>query len=144
MSLPQLKLDNQICFLVYRLEHRLMEIYKPLLKPLGLTYPQYLALLILWEKDGMPVAALAEKLHLDTGTVSPLLKRMEKAGLVTRTRNPEDERSVLVTLTKKGKEMEARAADIPFRLVECIGNPGNVDPGEFSRALRLILGDSQE
>lgn len=121
-----------------------MEIYKPLLKPLGLTYPQYLAMLVLWEKDSLPVATLAEKLHLDTGTVSPLLKRMERAGLIVRTRNREDERSVLVTLSEKGREMEAQAADIPFRLVECIGNPGHVDPREFSQALRIILGDPQE
>lgn len=130
MSLEQLKLENQFCFLVYRLEHNLMARYRPLLSPLGLTYPQYLVLLALWEFGNMGVAEVAEKLSLDTGTVSPLLKRMEAQGFLTRERSTLDERNVRVSLTKKGKLLEKKAADIPYQLLSCLGETVGDESGE--------------
>ena len=139
MSRPQLALDAQVCFLVYRLGHRVMELYRPLLEPLGLTYPQYLAMLALWEHGGMTVGRLGELLRLDSGTVSPLLKRMEKAGFVTRTRSPEDERSVRVEPTSMGTELEEKAAGIPAALVSCLGDGGEEDLRALVPALRAVL-----
>ncbi len=139
MSRPQLALDAQVCFLVYRLEHRIMELYRPLLEPLGLTYPQYLALLALWEHGPMSVGRLGELLRLDSGTVSPLLKRMERSGLVTRRRTPEDERSVRVELTEMGTELEKRAAGVPATLVSCLGGGGEEEVRTLVPALRAVL-----
>ncbi|HOX18551.1 MAG TPA: MarR family transcriptional regulator [Spirochaetales bacterium] len=139
MSRPQLALDAQVCFLVYRLEHRILELYRPLLEPLGLTYPQYLAMLALWEHGAMTVGRLGELLRLDSGTVSPLLKRMEKAGLVTRTRSPEDERSVRVELTRLGAELEEKAAGVPAALVSCLGGGGEEEVRALVPALRAVL-----
>lgn len=139
MSLPELKLDNQICFLIYRLEHRISRHYRDLLEPLGVTYPQYLVLLALWESDGVGVGALASRLHLDMGTVSPLLKRMERVGLVRRKRSSEDERSVVVSLTSRGKALEKHAAGIPAALVRCLGEGSNVDGPRLWQDLRSIL-----
>jgi len=140
MSLPQLRLDNQVCFLVYSLEHKISRLYRELLGPLGITYPQYLVLLVLWEEGKMGVAALAGRLRLDTGTVSPLLKRMERAGLVRRRRSAADERSVEVSLTAKGGALEKRAADIPAALLACLGPPEDVDAERFVRDLKALVG----
>lgn len=140
MSLPQLKLDNQICFLIYSLEHRVMDLYRPLLAPLGITYPQYLVLLVLWEESPVPVSSLTGRLKLETGTLSPLLKRMEKAGLVLRTRNPQDERSVLVSLTEKGRNMESLAATIPESLVRCLTPNPSLTPETIVPVLKSLLG----
>ncbi|MBN1836771.1 MAG: MarR family transcriptional regulator, partial [Spirochaetales bacterium] len=137
--LPQLRLDNQVCFLVYSLEHKISRLYRELLRPLGVTYPQYLVLLVLWEEQRMGVAALAERLHLDTGTVSPLLKRMERAGLVTRRRSAADERSVEVSLTAKGRALEKRAAGIPAALLDRLAPPKGVDGERFVQDLRALL-----
>jgi MarR family transcriptional regulator, organic hydroperoxide resistance regulator len=143
MSLPQLRLENQLCFLVYRLEHRITQLYRALLEPLGVTYPQYLALLVLWHEEELGVASLAQELHLDTGTVSPLLKRMERAGLVKRARSRADERSVLVSLTPKGRALEQKAAGIPAALVSCLGG-GSVEEGAaFAGSLRSLLESSE-
>src|ERR1700759_5472942 len=91
-----LRLDNQICFAVYSASHAFNRVYKPLLDRLGLTYPQYLVMLVLWERDGVAVKEIGERLHLDSGTLTPLLKRLEQAGLIKRTRSTEDERQVLI------------------------------------------------
>ena len=139
MSLPQLRLDNQVCFLVYRLEHRITQLYRGLLAPLGVTYPQYLVLLVLWETGRIGVGALAERLALDTGTVSPLLKRMEQRNLLRRTRSRSDERSVEVTLTAKGKSLEQKAAGIPAELVRCLGAGTGRDAGRFIGDIRSLL-----
>ncbi len=101
----QLTLDNQLCFAVYSAAHAFNRIYKPLLDRLGLTYPQYLVLLALWEKNAQPVKEIGKRLGLDSGTLSPLLKRMEKAGFVERTRDSSDERQVVISLTMKGKSL---------------------------------------
>src|ERR1700749_1050842 len=97
-----LRLDNQICFAIYSATHAFNRVYKPLLDRLGLTYPQYLVMLVLWERDGVPVRDIGERLSLDSGTLTPLLKRLEQAGLVKRTRSSEDERQVLIALTAHG------------------------------------------
>ena len=98
-----LRLDNQICFAVYSAAHAFNRVYKPLLDRLGLTYPQYLVMLSLWERDGVPLKDIGERLFLDSGTLTPLLKRLETAGLVKRTRSTEDERQVLIALTPQGR-----------------------------------------
>jgi DNA-binding MarR family transcriptional regulator len=108
-----LKLDNQLCFRLYTAARLTMQVYFPYFEPLGITYPQYLVLLVLWEKDHQPVNDIAHRLHLETNTVTPLLQRMEKAGLITRTRGKEDSRQRIVSLTKQGMAMEEKAKDIP-------------------------------
>lgn len=112
----QLKLDNQLCFRLYAASRLVTQAYHPYLSELGLTYPQYLVLLVLWEQDRQPVNDLAKRLHLETNTVTPLLQRMEQQGLVVRKRSKEDGRQVIVSLTETGRELEQRAAGIPEKL----------------------------
>ncbi len=112
----QLKLENQLCFRFYAVSRLITQAYGPLLSEMGLTYPQYLVLLVLWEKDGMPVNDIAKRLLLNTNTVTPLLKRMEEEQLVTRTKGTVDGRQVVVSLTQKGHDLEAKAQCIPMQL----------------------------
>jgi len=107
-----LRLDDMLCFALYRAQAKVQKAYAPLLEPLGLTYPQYIVLVALWEEDGVSLSALGERLGLDSGTLTPLLKRMERAGLVKRARAVEDERRLVVTLTAKGKKLEPRSLAI--------------------------------
>ncbi len=116
MSLPQLQLDNQLCFLFHRISRELTAAYRPLLADLGLTYPQYLVMLVLWEDDGLGVGEIGARLSLDSGTLSPLLRRLESNGLVIRRRAAEDERRVTIHLTPTGRELEQRAASVPAAL----------------------------
>jgi DNA-binding MarR family transcriptional regulator len=118
-----LLLDNQLCFALYSASLAMTKLYKPLLETLGLTYPQYLVMLVLWEQDGLTVSALGERLFLDSGTLTPLLKRMEQSGLVSRQRSVEDERRVEVRLTPEGRKLKTRAASIPACVVEAAGCP---------------------
>jgi MarR family transcriptional regulator, organic hydroperoxide resistance regulator len=111
-DLPLL-LGNQLCFAVYSTAHAFNRFYKPLLDRLGLTYPQYLVMLVLWEQDGVPVKEIGERLFLDSGTLTPLLKRLEAAGLVKRTRSTEDERQVLIALTPQGQALKEKARNVP-------------------------------
>ena len=120
-SNPALLLDNQVCFALYSTSLAMTKIYKPLLAPLGLTYPQYLAMLVLWEQDGIMVSELGERLYLDSGTLTPLLKRLEATGLVARLRDVADERRVHVTLTAAGRKLKAKAAVIPTCIVSAAG-----------------------
>ena len=108
-----LKLDHQLCFALYSASLAMTKLYKPLLDPLGLTYPQYLVLLVLWEGDGLAVSQVGERLGLDSGTLTPLLKRLEAAGLVQRLRDSADERRVLLQLTAAGRALKSRALDVP-------------------------------
>jgi DNA-binding MarR family transcriptional regulator len=108
-----LKLDNQICFAVYSTAHAFNRLYKPLLERLDLTYPQYLVMLVLWERDDVPVKDIGQRLFLDSGTLTPLLKRLETAGLIRRTRSVEDERQVLITLTPQGHALRDKAKTVP-------------------------------
>ena len=112
-----LLLGNQLCFAVYSTAHAFNRFYKPLLDRLGLTYPQYLVMLVLWEQDGLPVKEIGERLFLDSGTLTPLLKRMETAGLVKRTRSTEDERQVIVALTAKGEALKDKARNLPLSIL---------------------------
>ena len=116
-DLPLL-LGNQLCFAVYSTAHAFNRFYKPLLDRLGLTYPQYLAMLVLWEQDGVSVKEIGERLYLDSGTLTPLLKRLEAAGLVKRTRSTEDERQVLVALTPQGQALKEKARGVPQSILE--------------------------
>ncbi|MEY9180509.1 DNA-binding MarR family transcriptional regulator [Bradyrhizobium sp. USDA 326] len=108
-----LRLDNQICFAVYSAAHAFNRVYKPLLDGLGLTYPQYLVMLVLWERDDVPVKDIGDKLFLDSGTLTPLLKRLEAAHLVKRSRSREDERQVLIALTPQGHALKEKARSVP-------------------------------
>jgi MarR family transcriptional regulator, organic hydroperoxide resistance regulator len=108
-----LLLDNQLCFALYSASLAMTKLYKPLLEEMGLTYPQYLAMLVLWERDGLMVSELGERLSLDSGTLTPLLKRMELAGLVSRMRAVDDERRVHIQLTAAGRKLKAKAQKIP-------------------------------
>ena len=110
---PPLLLSNQLCFAVYSTAHAFNRVYKPLLDRLGLTYPQYLVMLVLWERDGIPVKEIGERLFLDSGTLTPLLKRLEAAQLVKRTRSTEDERQVLIALTSQGHALKEKARAVP-------------------------------
>jgi MarR family transcriptional regulator, organic hydroperoxide resistance regulator len=108
-----LLLDNQLCFALYSASLAMTKLYKPLLDELGLTYPQYLVMLVLWEGDGLMVSELGQRLSLDSGTLTPLLKRLESAGLVSRLRDAADERRVHIHLTAAGRRLKSRAAKIP-------------------------------
>jgi DNA-binding MarR family transcriptional regulator len=112
IDLPLL-LGNQLCFAIYSTAHTFNRVYKPLLDKLGLTYPQYLAMLVLWERDGLSVKEIGERLFLDSGTLTPLLKRLEAAELIKRTRSTEDERQVLIALTSRGRALQEKARAVP-------------------------------
>ena len=118
-----LKLDHQLCFALYSSSLAMTKLYKPLLDPLGLTYPQYLVMLVLWEGDGLTVSALGERLQLDSGTLTPLLKRLESAGLVQRLRDSADERRVLLRLTPAGRALKTRALQVPAAVACAAGCP---------------------
>ena len=111
-----LKIDNFICFALYSAGHAFTRLYKPLLDPLGLTYPQYLVMAVLWEKDDRPVGEISEKLLLESSTLTPLLKRLETAGLVRRVRDSDDERVVRIRLTPQGAALKQKAVGIPAAL----------------------------
>ena len=113
-----LQLEQQLCFALYSTSLAMTKLYKPQLQQIGLTYPQYLAMMALWEHDGLTVSELGEQLHLDSGTLTPLLKRLESADLVTRQRDNEDERRVMVRLTPAGKRLKSRAVRIPATLLD--------------------------
>lgn len=118
-----LRLENQLCFALYAASGLVTRAYRPLLEPLGLTYPQYLAMLVLWERGAATVGDLGEALELDSGTLTPLLKRLEAAGYVTRRRDPADERRVIVELTPAGKALKEKAAEVPAALACKLGLP---------------------
>jgi DNA-binding MarR family transcriptional regulator len=124
MQYEQLKLENQICFPVYAASRLITRGYQPHLEKLGITYPQYLVLMVLWEEDGVTVNDIADKLILNTNTVTPLLKRMEVMGIISRRRSKTDERKVLITLTDKGRMMREEAAAIPLQLVDELQEAG--------------------
>ena len=115
-----MKLDSQLCFPLYAASRKIVSLYTPLLKPLGITYTQYIMFLVLWEQDGITVGELCKRLMLDTGTVTPMLKNTEKQGLIRRERSVEDERVVVITLTDEGKALYKKAKDIPSRIGSCV------------------------
>lgn len=112
-----LALDNQLCFALYSASHAMTRLYRPLLAPLGLTYPQYMVMLVLWEQDGLTVNEIGAKLFLDSGTLTPLLKRLQSAQLLSRERDTADERRVLIRLTESGKSLREQAKHVPEQLL---------------------------
>lgn len=131
---PSLLLDNQVCFALYSASLAMTKLYKPFLDELGLTYPQYLAMLALWEEDGPSVSRLGERLRLDSGTLTPLLKRLETAGLVARIRAVDDERRVHITLTPAGRRLRSRAARIP----SCVLDASQCSLAEVTQLTRQL------
>lgn len=115
-----LKLENQLCFPLYACAKEVVRRYTPLLEPLGLTYTQYIAMMVMWEHKSISVKDMGKLLFLDSGTLTPMLKKMEKAGLIQRKRSEHDERMVIVTITDKGEELHDKAAEIPSRMAGCI------------------------
>ena len=115
-----MKLDSQLCFPLYAASRKVVNLYTPHLKPLGITYTQYIMFLVLWEKDGITVGELCRRLMLDTGTVTPMLKNTEKQGLIKRTRSEEDERVVVISLTDEGKALYKKARQIPEKSGSCV------------------------
>ena len=113
---PEFLLENQLCFRLYTASRLVTKAYHPLLSAHRLTYPQYLVLLVLWEKDAQPVNDIAKRLYLETNTVTPLIQRMEKEGVLTRTKGTKDARQMIVTLTKKGKQLQDQLAKVPFTM----------------------------
>ena len=134
-----LKLDNQLCFPLYACAREVTKQYKPFLDEIGLTYTQYITMMVLWEHGQITSKALGDRLYLDSGTLTPLLKKLEEKGLVTRNRCPEDERNLMVTLTDAGRALREPAADIPGKMAGCIP----LDPADamtLYRILRKMLG----
>ena len=141
MIQEEFKLDNQLCFRLYTASRLLTQAYHPLLSEHGLTYPQYLVLLVLWEKDAQPVNDIAKRLYLETNTVTPLLQRMEKEGILTRAKGKQDARQMIVSLTRKGKDLQKKLADVPFavgRAVLCESVTPETAP-ELFRMLDAII-----
>ena len=118
-----MKLANQLCFPLYAAARNVTNLYTPWLKPLGLTYTQYIVFLVLWEKDGISVSELGQRLMLDNGTLSPLLKKLEREGYVQRRRRAEDDRVVELTLTEAGRALQEQAREIPARVAGCVDLP---------------------
>ena len=131
-----LLLDNQLCFALYSTSLAMTKLYKPLLEELGLTYPQYLVMMVLWERDGLMVSELGERLFLDSGTLTPLLKRLEAAGFIARIRAVEDERRVHITLTAAGRKLKARALKIPG----CVRSASQCSIAEMIQLKRQLHG----
>lgn len=129
-----LKLDNQLCFALYSSSRGVTRLYRPLLSEFGITYPQYLAMLVLWEKEPLTVKELGEKLFLDSGTLTPLLKRMEKQGLLKRERSQGDERQVLINLTEEGRKLKDKALAIPLKIADQV----NISQSEFISLLTSL------
>jgi len=135
MTYDQLKLENQICFPLYAASRLIIRAYQTDLDKLGITYPQYLVLMLLWEHEELTVNKIAEKLILNTNTVTPLLKRMETEQILTRIQSKTDQRKVLIALTEKGKEMQVAAAEIPFNLLNRLNI--SMDQTQLDEALKL-------
>ena len=133
-----LKLSKQLCFPLYACSRETIKLYKPHLDELGLTYTQYITMMVLWEHKAMTVKALGQELFLDSGTLTPLLKKLEEKGLVTRRRSGLDERNLIVTITELGEEMKDRALHIPGEMMKCINLPPE-DIRELYRMLHQLL-----
>ena len=129
-----LRLDQQLCFPLYACARETIKLYTPFLDQLDLTYTQYIAMLVLWEKRSVTVKEMGEALYLDSGTLTPLLKKMEAKGLLTRRRSAEDERSLIVTLTEAGLALREQAVEVPSQMARCV----NLEPEERQELCRLL------
>lgn len=136
-------LDNQVCYAIYSAGMAIQRLYKPWLDELGLTYPQYLVLNVLWQEDEQTVGHIGEKLALESSTLTPLLKRLERAGLVRRTRNPDNERQVVVALTDQGRALKSKAGCLGDALLETSGHSPN-QLGDVNRKVRQLRDDIYE
>ena len=133
-SYDPLKIENQLCFPLYACARETIKRYKPFLDPLDLTYTQYITMLVLWEEGSVTVKALGERLLLDFGTLTPLLKKLEAKGLVARRRSKEDERNLIVTITDSGEQLKEQAKSIPAAMARCV----NLEPEEAQQLYRLL------
>ena len=133
-SYDPLKIENQLCFPLYACARETIKRYKPFLDPLDLTYTQYITMLVLWEEGSVTVKALGERLLLDSGTLTPLLKKLEAKGLVARRRSKEDERNLIVTITDSGEQLKEQAKSIPAAMARCV----NLEPEEAQQLYRLL------
>ena len=129
-----LKLENQLCFPLYACSREVIKLYKPFLDELDLTYTQYIAMMVLWERKAVTVKELGKCLFLDSGTLTPLLKKMEAKGLISRNRDQEDERSLIVTLTAEGEALKDRALEVPEKMSQCV----RLAPEEAAELYRLL------
>lgn len=129
-----LKLDNQLCFPLYACARAIVKQYKPFLDEIDLTYTQYITMMVLWEHKHITSKALGEKLYLDSGTLTPVLKKLEEKGLITRARDAQDERNLMVTLTPQGEALKEPASDIPGKMAGCIP----LDPGDAMALYRIL------
>ena len=137
-DLPQLLLDSQLCFPLYAAARKVVNLYTPHLKPLGITYTQYIVLLALWESGSATVGELCRRLYLDNGTITPLLKKMEEAGILSRSRSRQDERVVTVTVTDKGWALRQQVKDVPAQVGGCL-QLGREDAFQLYSLLRRLL-----
>ena len=137
-----LKLENQLCFPLYAASRKVVSAYTPYLKELGITYTQYIVMMVLWEEDDVTVGEIGRRLHLDNGTISPLLRKLEKKDLVRRQRNEGDERVVNIQLTEQGREMRDRALEIPQAVSDCLGLKERDAAALYELLYRII--DSEE
>lgn len=135
-----MKLGSQLCFPLYAAARKIVNLYTPHLKPLGITYTQYIMFLVLWEEEEITVGELCRRLMLDTGTVTPMLKNTEKQGLIKKTRSKEDERVVIVTLTEEGRALYEKAKDIPAKIGSCVRLDKN-DAAQLYKILYTLLDD---
>ena len=133
-----LKLENQLCFPLYVCAKEVVRRYRPLLEPLGLTYTQYIAMMAFWEHKTLTVGRLGELLHLDSGTLTPVLKKMEKAGWIRRERSRSDERQTIVTITSEGETLRERAAEVPQQMMQCVRLDGDEAMQLYTLLYKLI------
>lgn len=129
-----LKLENQICFPLYACSREIIRQYKPFLDEIDLTYTQYIAMMVMWERKALTVKALGEYLYLDSGTLTPLLKKLEQKGLVTRNRSREDERNLIVRITPEGEALKAQAIHVPEKMAQC----ARIEPWEATELYRIL------
>lgn len=137
MAYEQLKLDNQLCFRIYTASRLITQAYEPYLKPLGITYTQYIVLMVLWEKDEQPVNDIAKRLLLGINTISPLIKRMEVLGLLSRKESEIDKRQQIVCLTEEGKKLKRKAANIPMCMADKL-DACHIDTGKLAAMIPLL------
>ncbi|MBQ7880152.1 MAG: MarR family transcriptional regulator [Clostridia bacterium] len=138
-----LKLENQLCFPLYACSREIIKRYKPFLDEIGLTYTQYIAMMVMWERKSVNVKTLGEKLYLDSGTLTPLLKKLEAKGLISRVRSDKDERNLVVTITDVGEKLKEKAVNVPLRIAECTNLTAEEGKALYG-ILYKMLGEKQE
>lgn len=138
MEKDLLRLDAQLCFPLYACSREIIKRYRPFLKPLNLTYTKYIAMLVLWEEEGLGLKDIGERLFLDSGTLTPLLKSLEEQGLITRARDLRDERNVVINLTSQGKALKERAKEVPIKMAKCLNLTENEFTSLYKGAYKIL------